>query len=434
MASHFGTVERKGQLWRAYYKRFGTRHEAGHYFGSEKLAQAWLRSEHVLIDRDEWTPPAQRRARDEGEAVTLGDYTRRWIDARQVRGRPLKDGTRSLYRRYLKNHLAELEELPLVSITREQWRDWYAELCPGREVERARTYAFARGVLASAVDDGILTDNPLRIRGAGSAGGDSTGAELFTAAEIGALADAMRPAHRLAVLLAAWCGLRFGEVAGLQRGDFTLPKDKPAVLHVRRGVVTIDGHQQFDTTKTEGSTRDVPIPAFLVPEIRDHLKRFAQPGREGLLFPGNDGELITPGQLVGTRSCKAHTGRNGKRVKARKATGYCLAAETVGRPELSFHKLRHWYGTALATHGATLRETMAAMGHRTTAAAMKYQHAGKDRLTELGALLDTAHADAQGYPSQADPAVTDDREALEAQLKAIQARLDLLDGKDHDHE
>lgn len=417
--STFGTVTltRAGN-YRAYYRRADTVHNAGRQFGTVKLAELWLAAEKRLIDLGEWTPPAERRAQVERESVTFGDYARRWLDTRQVHGRPIKDATRQLYRSYLRVHLQGMDARRLTEITRTDWERWYADLLPGRDVGRARVYAFARSILTSAVDDGILTDNPLRIRGAGSAGHDATGLELFTSAEIDALAGAMKPAHRLAVMLAAWCGLRFGEISGLQRRDFTLPKGAPAVLHVRRGVVTVDRLRRYETTKTEGSVRDVPIPPFLLPEIRDHLRRHAQPGKDGLLFPGRDGGLITPGQLIGTRSCKAHMGSKGKRVKARKATGYYLAAETVGRPDLSFHKLRHFYGTTLAAHGSTMRETMAAMGHRTTAAAMRYQHAGRDRLAELGVMLDAVHAQ-DARPSESD-VLRSQIEALQEQLRAVE--------------
>ncbi len=39
--------------------------------------------------------------------------------------------------------------------------------------------------------------------------------------------------YRLMVLLAAWCALRFGELAELRRSDVDV---KNGVVHVRRGV------------------------------------------------------------------------------------------------------------------------------------------------------------------------------------------------------
>lgn len=431
----FGTITRTpAGTYKAYYRRYGKYHTAGHLHATVKLAEAWLRDEKRLIDRDEWTPPAGRRAALEAaeavDAITFGNYARQWIEARQVRGRPLKDGTKQLYRSYLAQHLAGMDGRPIASITRDEWNEWYATLLPGHERGRANVYSFARAILSSAVDAAILSDHPLRIRGAGQYNGGGPTYELFTAAQVEELAGHMKPQHRLAVLLAAWCGLRFGEVSALQRRDISLPGPRQGVVHVRRAAVTIDRQRRLDTTKTPGSVRDVPVPAFLIPEIRDHVKRFAQPGAHGLLFPGNDGQLITPGQLIGTKSCTRHRASSGAVVKARRATGYYLAAEKVGRPDLSFHKLRHFYGTELSTSGATMRETMAAMGHTTTSAAMRYQHASHARLAELGAILDGVHH-ATAEPSHDGPSAESTPEALRSQIAELQAQLLALSG-DHD--
>jgi len=50
--------------------------------------------------------------------------------------------------------------------------------------------------------------------------------------------------YRLMVLLASWCGLRFGELAELRRKDVDV---KNGVLHVRRGVVRVTGGRVIDT-------------------------------------------------------------------------------------------------------------------------------------------------------------------------------------------
>ncbi|QCV94321.1 tyrosine-type recombinase/integrase [Acidipropionibacterium acidipropionici] len=428
-----GTVEPRGELYLAYYTRHGIRWRHPGFFGSVELAEAWLRDEYSLIDRGEWTPPTERATRQEADATTFGEYALRWIGARRKNGQPLKRSTRTMYAGYLRNHCSELADLPLVEITRDVCDDWYETLCPGHDTERAHVYAWVRSVLASAHDAGLIDAVPLKVRGAGRTDGDRTNLELPTPAQVQQLADAMAPEHRLAVLLAAWCGLRFGEIAGLQRGDFTMPRDRPAILHVRRGVVTDEANhcQRFDTTKTPGSVRDVPIPEFLVPDVRKHLRTFTQPGKTGLLFPGEsegpDGYLITPGQLKGAPGGTSNR-KDRSRPVVKKPTRFFKAAADIGMPWLHFHDLRAFYGTNLRVLGATERATMRAMGHRTQEAAMRYQHAGEDYLTELGKRLSDWH-DAQEEASRPDSVVTDDRDALEAQLKAIQARLDALDRK-----
>jgi hypothetical protein len=64
-------------------------------------------------------------------------------------------------------------------------------------------------ICGTAVADDLLTANPCRIRGAGQA----SKTEPATLEELAELTEAMPQRYRLMVLLAAWCGLRFGELA-----------------------------------------------------------------------------------------------------------------------------------------------------------------------------------------------------------------------------
>lgn len=57
-------------------------------------------------------------------------------------------------------------------------------------------------------------------------------------AELEALVTAMPERYRVMVLLAWWCGLRFGELAELRRSDVNT---KRGILHVRRGLVDAGG-------------------------------------------------------------------------------------------------------------------------------------------------------------------------------------------------
>lgn len=61
--------------------------------------------------------------------------------------------------------------------------------------------------------------------------------------------------------------------------------------------------------------------------------------------------------------------------------------EAVGRPDLKFHSLRHYAGTRYSQAGATVKETMARLGHSSTQAAMRYHHADGRRDDELAARL-----------------------------------------------
>ena len=89
--------------------------------------------------------------------------------------------------------------------------------------------------------------------------------------------------YRLMVLLASWCGLRFGELAELRRSDVDA---KAGVVHVRRGMVRTTSGRQVKGPKSDAGRRDVAIPPHLLPAVKDHLKRHAQVGARRPAVPG----------------------------------------------------------------------------------------------------------------------------------------------------
>jgi integrase len=199
----------------------------------------------------------------------------------------------------------------------------------------------------------MIVANPCRVRG----GGQSKRVKRIkpaSLAELETLVAAMPERYRLKALLASWCGLRFGELAELRRSDVNV---KTGVVHVRRGMVRTTDGRQVKGPKSDAGRRDVTIPPHLLPAVKDHLKRHAQVGAQGLLFPAGHGGHLVPSTLY--------------RV--------FYPARDAGRPDLRFHDLRHTGATLAAATGATLAELMARLGHSTPGAAMRYQHASADR-------------------------------------------------------
>ncbi|MFI8793668.1 hypothetical protein [Streptomyces sp. NPDC055105] len=84
----------------------------------------------------------------------------------------------------------------------------------------AKAYQVLRAILHTAVDDGLIERNPCRIEGAGSV--THTERPFLSIPEVYRLADAVPPHCRALILLAAFCALRFGEPAALQRRDIDL--------------------------------------------------------------------------------------------------------------------------------------------------------------------------------------------------------------------
>jgi integrase len=64
------------------------------------------------------------------------------------------------------------------------------------------------------------------------------------------------------------------------------------------------------------------------------------------------------------------------------------AVEVAGVADVHFHDLRHSGTTWAASRGASLRELIRRMGHASSNAALRYQHATSDRDRAIADALD----------------------------------------------
>ena len=71
--------------------------------------------------------------------------------------------------------------------------------------------------MKAAIDEGLRESNPCRVRGGGTDPRRAHDIEAATPEQVDALAAAMRPQWQMIVQLAAYCQLRFGELAELRR-------------------------------------------------------------------------------------------------------------------------------------------------------------------------------------------------------------------------
>ena len=341
------------------------RHSAPNTFESKIDAESWLASERLLITLGSWTPAEFRKVKARANRpVVFGEYSEIWLKDRE-----LKPRTRTHYKSLLEKQLSPWNLVAVKDIRPEMVREWHSSLDSTRPTLRAHSYGLLRAILATAVDDGLLSVNPCHIRGAGN----SKKVHLTkpaTLQELDLLVDALSDQYQSMVLLAAWCALRFGELVELRRKDLDLVE---GVIHVRRGAVRAGGEIIIGTPKSEAGIRDVSIPHHLYPRLEDHLKHHVGSSKESLLFPASDGKSnLAPSTLY---------------------THFYKARDAAGRPDLRFHDLRHTGAVLAAGTGATLADLRTRLGHSTVAAALRYQHAveGKDRFiaNELSKLVES---------------------------------------------
>jgi integrase len=357
----FGTIRKleSGRYQALFTNPQGRRVFAPKTFAKRIDAEGWLHQRRVERDTGRWNPAAVTKP----AAITFGAYSSTWLAGRHVAGRPIKTRTREHYAGILDAHLLpRFGSKPLSSITPADVRDWHATTLTDRPTMRAHAYSLLRTIFTSAVNDELIGANPARIVGAGRTKRVVT-IKPASVEELGALTAAMPEELRLMVVLASWCGLRFGEVVELRRGDVDLSAE---VVRVRRAAVRTAKGTIVTSPKSDAGARDVDIPPHIIPLIEQHLAKHVDNGRDSLLFPADHGGHLQPSSLY---------------------RHWYRARDTAGRPDLRFHDLRHTGAVLAAATGASLAELMARLGHSTPQAAMRYQHVAAGRGREVAHLM-----------------------------------------------
>jgi integrase len=332
-------------------------------FASRMDAEAWLASERKLIDQDLWTPPKWRAAQRKATAITVSDYAARWIEHRNIKVSTKIEYTRTKVWHFDKTALGRVA---LRNLTPDLVRAWYASL--GTEHKRGNSHAYGllHSVCATAVNDGLLASNPCQIPRAMNPPRKRQPV-ILSVPELAGVADAIKPEQfRCLVLIAAWCGLRWGEVIELRRRDID---DDCEVIVVSRAV-THRGACRIGTPKS-GKVRAVVVPPHIRDDLKQHLAAHVGKSVDSLMFPAL---------------------RNGCHLNDSVfAKHFRPALKTVGRdgvkkPCPTIHDLRHFSGTQTA-RVANLVETQARLGHSTVRASMIYQHMVSGRDAEVAAAL-----------------------------------------------
>lgn len=425
----FGSVERLGSgRWRARYTGpDGRPRSAPVTFATRAEADGWLAGVHADLLRGLWVAP-------ERAAVTLAEY---WTTWRRQRTVDLRPRTLALYddlatrwvlpRVGTDRHAVQLGVVPLSALTVPLVREWWSQVVatthagavaraarptagthparawalaqgmavgrtgrlpaevltawaaagrpcptsPAPEVPRAagrtvaaQAYRLLHAVLSQAADDGIVQANPCRVAGAGHV--EHPERMPLAPAEVAALAVALPARYRAAALLAAWSGLRPGEVFALTPTDLDL---HAGTVTVRHTLTEVPGAPpSLGPPKTTAARRTVALPAFVTDALVDHLRTYPPATRNALVFTTANGAPVT--------------------ARARSAV-LSRARATIGRPDVTWHHLRHTGATLAAQVGATTAELQHRIGHTTTRAAAIYQHAPAHRDHALAAALHT---------------------------------------------
>jgi integrase len=350
----FGNVRQlpSGRYQASYRGPDGLRRNAPNTFTTEKLAEKWLTLKEAEILKEEWTAP-------EAEKMLFGPYAKKWL-----RERPIQETTRETYESTLKLHIEPyLGHLALGAIKPSTLRTWRSNLLDAGKplVQAVKAYRIVRAIFNTAVkQDEILKLNPCRIPGFDvQPTKDRPEVDLE---HIEALAEEMPAQFYALIMLAAYSGLRWGELVALRRSDVDLKK---GTVHVWRTLAEVAGKLIFKSPKSKAGMRKVALPSSAVDVLKLHLDLNVGKDKDAMLFLGEKGALLRASSF-------------------RRAVHWDDACEAAGLPEgFHFHDTRHVGNHLAAAAGATTRELMKRLGHSTMNAALAYQDATDKRAAEI---------------------------------------------------
>jgi integrase len=295
-------------------------------FETKTAAAKWLSALETDMARGVWHDPKR------GE-VLLREIAERWLATKQH----LRESTRTVYRSILDQHvLLTFGERAIGSITTLDVQMWISDRHVNTRMgpnSVAKTYKVLRGVMNAAVEANLIVRNPCQISGAATE--HLPEMRCATVEEVAALARAAGPRWQGLILLAAYSGLRWGELAGLRRRNLD-PLHK--TVRVVEQCTQVRGRFVWGPPKTNAGVRTVVLPPSICDVMVEHLARWSEPGRDGLVFAMPEGGPL-------------------RRENFRKRV-WLPACASCGVEGLRFHDLRHTHATLAAASGAPLRAVM----------------------------------------------------------------------------
>ncbi len=297
------------------------------------------------------------------EAMTFGEVIDRY-DTEYLPGIP---DSAALYRRHLRFWQAELGGTPVKDIDAARIAAGKLKLA-GAKKRNGRAYAAATvnrylitlsSLFSWAMSPEVklvnrnpvfdverLKEPPKRVRYL-SHPMDEAGSELERLLDVCSQSSSRILLDVITLLLTTGC--RVGEIMGLRRRDIRLEE--------RGFVITAE------RAKSE-KPRFVPLAGLGLEVVR---RRLEVPQRDtAYLFPGRNGKpSIFP------------------------RSAWLTALAKAGIADMRPHDLRHTYASYLAMEGHSLAEIMAALGHKTTEATMRYAHLADAHQSQVNEKLNT---------------------------------------------
>lgn len=330
--------------WRARYRDEAGKEHARH-FARKIDAQRWLDEVTAAVVTGQYVDPKAGRVTFESFYVTWAPR-QVWVPG-TVRAMDLAAKS------------VTFGDLPLNRVRRSHVETWVKAMeVKGLEPSTIRTrYINVRSVLRAAVRDRLIATDPsdgvtlprLRRREAAM--------QIPTSKQVGAIIEGAADQFKTFVAIAAFAGLRLGEVGALQVGDIDFLR---RVIHVRRQVQRANGNAVEIRAPKYNSEREVFVPEQLTNMISAHIAAHC---------PGDK-----PSRWLFARS---DVRDNERQPFHQNTVGHhwrqaCKLAKVDG---FTLHDARHFYASGLIAAGCDVVTVQRSLGHaKATTTLNTYSH------------------------------------------------------------
>lgn len=237
----------------------------------------------------------------------------------------------------------------------------------------SKSYKLLKQLMRAAVDCELIYKNPVNIKSAGKV--EVAERRSATEKQIADLALEVPERYRAAVRVAAYSGLRQGELFALQRKDYNKETQE---LTVDKAKFEIASVTQIGAPKTKASYRTVTLPPKIAKELEYHLDTFTEKSPTALIFTTQLGTIVSRSNLY---------------------SWFGPARQRLNLGWLHWHDLRHTSQSAAAKAGANTRELMQRAGHADFRASMIYTHKDPEADKNLAVAIDQNIIELDSYRS-----------------------------------
>ncbi|MDX6699597.1 MAG: hypothetical protein QOE65_2994 [Solirubrobacteraceae bacterium] len=332
-------------------------------FATKREAQDWIDEVKHAARTGLYVNPAHAKR-------TVLDVAQEW----QATWADLAPKTRAGYESILERHIVGTAEEPgrfrraqVGALTPDVVQGFVNDLAAQRKPNTVRrVYSVLRGILTLAVQRRYIGANPCDAVKLPKKGGGQREHVYLAGEEVRTLAESIGVHWRVLVYVAAYTGLRAGELWALRRRDVDLLR---GTLTVTYGLKDIRGHLEIGPPKTH-QRRTISLPKFLREMLAEHLASPTRHPRHGYaaVAQTSDGPKLAWVEDAGHPDALVFVTPGGRPV--RHGLFYRRVFSPTARGSLPaeqgrcrFHDLRHTCASLAIEQGAHPKLIQARLGH-----------------------------------------------------------------------